>query len=102
MAQVGIREFKAGLSRYLREVRSGRPVYVTDRGEVVVQVTTPTGLPGAGARTRGSTADARLRTLIERGVLRPAARSARPWAKGPLARMKPGTACRLLDADREE
>ena len=101
MAQVGIREFKAGLSRYLREVRRGRPVYLTDRGEVVAQITAPVGLPGSGAQTHGSTADARLRALVERGVVRPAAQTDRLWASGPLVRMKPGTARRLLDADRD-
>lgn len=40
MAQVGIRELKANLSRYLREVQRGKCVYVTDRGEVIAQITT--------------------------------------------------------------
>jgi len=41
MAQVGIRAFKAGLSRYLREVRGGALVYVTDRGQVIAEVGPP-------------------------------------------------------------
>jgi prevent-host-death family protein len=102
MTQVGIRAFKAELSRYLRQVRSGRPVLVTDRGQVIAEVSAPTAAakgPGA-ARKLGT--DARLAALIERGILRPAARTDRPWAKGRLVRLAPGTARRLLDADRGE
>jgi prevent-host-death family protein len=102
VAQVGIRAFKAELSRYLRQVRTGRPVFVTDRGQVIAEVSAPmptaTGL--GAARRRG--ASTRLAALIERGILRPAARTDRPWAKGRLVRLAPGTVRRLLDADRRE
>jgi prevent-host-death family protein len=102
MAQVGIRAFKAELSRYLRQVRSGRPVLVTDRGQVIAQVSAPTSsAKGPGAEGRRGTAT-RLAALIERGILRPAACADRPWAKGRLVRLAPGTASRLLDADRGE
>lgn len=99
MALVGIRQFKAELSRYLREVRRGASVFVTDRGEIVAEVCRP-GLAGRG--TGGSSAAARLRALEERGLLRPPARTDRTWTKGALVRSKPGTARRLLDADRGE
>jgi prevent-host-death family protein len=102
MAQVGIRAFKAELSRYLRQVRSGRPVLVTDRGQVIAQVSAPTSTakgPGAEGHRGPAT---RLAALIERGILRPAACADRPWAKGRLVRLAPGTASRLLDADRGE
>ena len=102
MAQVGIRAFKAELSRYLRQVRSGRPVLVTDRGQVIAQVSAPTTTAkGPGAKGHRGTAT-RLAALIERGILRPAACADRPWAKGRLVRLAPGTARRLLDADRGE
>ena len=102
MAQVGIRAFKAELSRYLRQVRNGRPVLLTDRGQVIAEVSAPTAIAKGrnGARKRGR--NARLAALIERGILRPAARADRPWAKARLVRLAPGTARRLLDADREE
>jgi len=99
MTQVGIRQFKAQLSRYLREVRRGLPVYVTDRGEIIAEVSKPGGVHRG---TMGSAAAARLRALEERGQLRPPARTDRAWTKGALVRLKPGTARRLLDADREE
>jgi antitoxin (DNA-binding transcriptional repressor) of toxin-antitoxin stability system len=101
MAQVGIRAFKAELSRYLRQVRSGRSVLLTDRGQVIAEVSAPTvATKSTGARKLGR--DARLAALIERGVLRPAACRDRPWAKGRLVRLPPGTARRLLDADRAD
>lgn len=99
VALVGIRQFKAELSRYLREVRRGSSVFVTDRGEVIAEVSKP-GLVGRG--TGRSSAAARLRAMEERGLLRPPARTDRTWTKGALVRLKPGTARRLLDADRAE
>jgi len=100
MAQVGIRAFKAELSRYLRQVRSGRPVLVTDRGQVIAEVSAPTTVAKGAARQLGTAT--RLAALIERGILRPAACADRPWAKGRLVRLAPGTARRLLDAERGE
>jgi len=38
---VGIRELKNRLSEYLRRVRSGESVLVTDRGEVVAELLPP-------------------------------------------------------------
>jgi prevent-host-death family protein len=59
---VGVRELKNKLSQYLRLVRSGDSVLVTDRGEVVAEITTP-GIstdasvpPGLAALARGGLA----------------------------------------------
>ena len=41
MRTVGIRELKNSLSEYLRRVRAGESVLVTDRGEVVAELTPP-------------------------------------------------------------
>ena len=41
MKAVGIRELKARLSQYIREVRRGEVVLVTDRGEVVAELRQP-------------------------------------------------------------
>ncbi|MBI2965030.1 MAG: type II toxin-antitoxin system prevent-host-death family antitoxin [Chloroflexi bacterium] len=35
---VGIRELKSGLSKYLRRVREGQSIVVTDRGEPVAEI----------------------------------------------------------------
>ena len=41
MKSVGLRELKNRLSEYVREVRSGEVVLVTDRGQVVAQLLPP-------------------------------------------------------------
>ena len=41
MKSVGVRELKNRLSLYLRDVRSGESVLVTDRGEVVAELVPP-------------------------------------------------------------
>lgn len=41
MMTVGVRELKNRLSEYLRRVRSGEVVLVTDRGEVVAELAAP-------------------------------------------------------------
>lgn len=49
MKSVGLRELKNRLSEYVREVRSGESVLVTDRGEVVAELIPP----GQGSLERG-------------------------------------------------
>ena len=41
MKTVGVRELKNRLSEYLRQVRSGEHLLVTDRGEVVAEFSPP-------------------------------------------------------------
>ena len=41
MKTVGVRELKNRLSEYIRHVRSGEGVLVTDRGEVVAELAPP-------------------------------------------------------------
>lgn len=41
MKKVGVRELKNRLSEYIRHVRSGEGVLVTDRGEVVAELAPP-------------------------------------------------------------
>jgi antitoxin (DNA-binding transcriptional repressor) of toxin-antitoxin stability system len=63
MQAVNIRELKARLSHYLREVRSGHVVWVTDRGTVVAEIRPPTVDERALRRTG-------LQHLADKGVLR--------------------------------
>ncbi|MGH9816069.1 MAG: type II toxin-antitoxin system Phd/YefM family antitoxin [Candidatus Acidiferrales bacterium] len=49
MKSVGIRDLKNRLSEYVREVRSGEAVLITDRGEVVAEIIPP----GQGSDERG-------------------------------------------------
>jgi prevent-host-death family protein len=41
MKTVGVRALKNQLSEYLRQVRSGERLLVTDRGEVIAEITPP-------------------------------------------------------------
>ena len=41
MKAIGVRELKARLSRYLREVQAGEVILVTDRGRVVAELRAP-------------------------------------------------------------
>jgi prevent-host-death family protein len=50
MKSVGLRELKNRLAEYVREVRSGECVLVTDRGEVVAELVPP----GQGTDKRGA------------------------------------------------
>jgi prevent-host-death family protein len=48
MKAVGLRELKNRLGVYMRHVRSGESIAVTDRGRLIAQLT-PAGLPGDDA-----------------------------------------------------
>lgn len=79
MKTVGVRELKNRLSEYLRLVRRGERVLVTDRGEVVAELRRP----GPAAPERG--------------------RPRRPRRYPPLAPLAPdGTALALLGEERGE
>jgi prevent-host-death family protein len=60
---VGLRELKNRLSEFVREVRSGEPVLITDRGEVVAEI-----VPPARPGTEHAVPSA-LTTLARRGLL---------------------------------
>jgi len=65
---VGIRELKTRLGRYLREVRQGRTIVITDRGEPVAEIR-PVGIESEA----GEAALDRLVALgrLTRGAKRP-------------------------------
>ena len=98
MKTAGVRELKAHLSGYLREVARGDVVLVTDRGRVVAELRPP----GMTERS-ASPSDLRYRQLVERGLLRPAAApGSLDWGSLPRLRLRSGTSQELLDAEREE
>lgn len=79
MKTVGIRELKNRLSEYLRQVRSGESLLVTDRGEVVAEFSPPghgavdasvpaglTALARRGLVTLGAPSDANLYKALPR------------------------------------
>ena len=63
MKTVGLRELKNRLAEYVREVRSGEGVLVTDRGEVVAELVPP------GQATAGGGAPSGLVALSKSGHL---------------------------------
>jgi antitoxin (DNA-binding transcriptional repressor) of toxin-antitoxin stability system len=67
---VGVREIKNRLSKYLREVRAGESILVTDHGRVVATLGPP---PVFVASHRESEQEA-LERLARAGVVRPASR----------------------------
>ena len=86
--RVGVKELKNRLSAYLREVRQGRRIVITDRGEVVAEMHRPR--PGPDSR------EEILETWFESGaVSRPALeKTALPE---PRTRLPAGTALAILD-----
>jgi prevent-host-death family protein len=91
--QVGLRELKNRLSEYVRAVRRGEHVQVTDRGQVVAELVPPM------ARSRGGL-EARLAELERRGLLRRSIASGRAVYPRLPRIAPPGTAQRLLDEER--
>jgi len=92
MKEVGIRELKNRLSEYVRLVRAGEVVMVTDRGEVVAELCPP-GL-AAAARYPG------LQALARRGAVSLGEEND-PRLYEPLPALAPaGLAARLLDEER--
>lgn len=89
-----MRDLKNNLSAYLRQVRKGVRVLVTDHNEVVAELGKPRG-------DIASAADPLLAEWISAGKLRPAAVRKKRLPLSPV-RLRPGTAQRLLDADRGE
>lgn len=95
MKTVGIRELKNRLSEYLRDVRRGEIVLVTDRGEVVAEFSPP------GHGLTDTAIPAGLLALARRGV----ATLGTPGEGGPykaLPRSHRGnrSAAQLLDEER--
>jgi prevent-host-death family protein len=68
--EVGIRELRADLSRWLKEVRGGEEIVVTDRGKAVARI-----VPMNGER--------KIDRLIREGRVTPAAN------KGPRTKARP-------------
>jgi prevent-host-death family protein len=63
MKAVGVRDLKNKLSEYLRHVRLGESILVTDRGEVVAELLPP------GQGQGDASVSAGLQSLARRGLL---------------------------------
>ena len=95
---VGVRQLKARLSEYLRLVKAGETILVTDRDEVVAEL--------RPARSNGVPADdvaGVLEGLAEAGVLTLPSLPKTGWSWQPASLgLEPGAADRLLDDLRRE
>jgi prevent-host-death family protein len=96
MRSVGVRDLKNRLSEYLRRVRMGESVLVTDRGEVVAEL-----LPPGQGQTDPS-APAGLLALAKRGLvsLGTPGTPGRPELYPALPRTRRRSAAQLLDEER--
>jgi antitoxin (DNA-binding transcriptional repressor) of toxin-antitoxin stability system len=99
MKAVGVKQLKARLSEYLRHVRAGETILVTDRDEVVAE------LRPAIRRTsrRSSSVDEILDSLAERGEVTRASIAKGRWTwKVRGLGLKAGTAAEVLDQIRSD
>lgn len=93
MKAVAVKELKNRLSSYLREVKSGEIVLVTDRGQVVAELRQPSKGMSLGGH------DQAMERLCAQGVLAPGLpQNPRAYRASPLQR--PVSSAELLDAER--
>lgn len=97
MKTVGVRELKNRLSEHLRRAKSGESVLVTDRGQVVAELTPP-GLGATDASVPAGLLALARRQLLTIGA--PADRDVYPAL--PRARRPKRTAAQLLQEERGE
>ena len=93
---VGIKELKNNLSAYLREVRRGVRILVSDRNTVVAELHEP-----RATYSVAGTGDPTLAEWIEGGEIAPPEHPKDEIRPTPV-RSKAGTAARLIDDDRGE
>jgi antitoxin (DNA-binding transcriptional repressor) of toxin-antitoxin stability system len=94
MKAVGLRELKNRLSEYVRDVRAGEGILVTDRGQVVAELNPP----GHGAAALDVTPG--LAALVRKGLIEPgASNEAARYPRLPRA-LRRARAADLLDAER--
>ena len=93
MKAVGVTKLKAKLSEYLRTVRAGETLLVTDRDEVIAEIR-----PVSGRLPPRNDLEEVLEALAESGELQRArtAKGAWAWYTSGLG-LEEGSAARLLD-----
>ena len=86
---IGVRELKARLSEYLRQVKSGRTIIITERGQPVGRI-----VPAAQSR------DEKIQALIDAGLI---AWSGERWnPPKPVARVRGKTTVADLVIENRE
>ena len=96
MKAVGVKQLKARLSEYIRLVKTGETVLITDRDEVVAELR-----PARRQRAAGLSVEEQLQALADAGeITRPSLpKGDWTWKVKGLG-LSPGTAGRLLDEIR--
>jgi prevent-host-death family protein len=98
MRAVGVKQLKARLSEYVRLVRAGETILVTDRDEVVAELR-----PARRQRRAGDDLEETLRVLADAGEITRTSTPKLDWTWGPRGLgLPPGTAMKLLDEIRGE
>lgn len=95
MSSTGIRDLKNNLSRYVRQIESGKRIAVTANGRVVAELVPPPG----GARRGGAR---RYDELVAAGVIEPAVEPDTPLPSWPEIGAPVGTVADLIASDRGE
>ena len=95
MKPVGLRELKARLSHYIRQVRTGRHILVSDRGEIVAELSPP-----GRASSDSAKIPAALAALVRRGHVSLGAPPVVPVYKEFKSGLRTRTSAELLDAER--
>jgi antitoxin (DNA-binding transcriptional repressor) of toxin-antitoxin stability system len=98
MKSVGVKQLKARLSEYIRLVRTGETVLITDRDEVVAELR-----PAHRHGPTGLSVEERLQALADAGELTRPSLPKGDWTwKVKGLGLAPGTAARLLDEVRSD
>ncbi|MGH7277255.1 MAG: type II toxin-antitoxin system Phd/YefM family antitoxin [Candidatus Rokuibacteriota bacterium] len=96
MKAVGIKHLKARLSEYLRLVKTGETVLITDRDEVIAELR-----PARRQSAGGLSVEDQLQALADAGETTRPSRPKGDWTwKVKGLGLPPGTAARLLDEIR--
>jgi hypothetical protein len=96
MKTVGIKELKNSLSAYLREVRSGATVLVSDRNSIVAELHEPYGRAALDRAVHPLLLD-----WVEAGLARLPVTEKAPLPASPVS-LRAGISTDLLKQDREE
>jgi antitoxin (DNA-binding transcriptional repressor) of toxin-antitoxin stability system len=98
MKAVGVKQLKARLSEYLRLVKAGETILVTDRDEVVAELR-----QARRRRAAGEDLEEILASLADAGEITRASAPKLGWTwRAEGLRLPPGTAMRLLDEVRSD
>ena len=90
----GIRELKNDLSHYVRQVKKGKRIAITEHGRVVAELVPP--------QTRKANRTSRYDELVAKGIIIPAKKSGPIPPLGIKNPLPPGTALAELEESRNE